>query len=346
MTSQNLSGKIQTVLGLIEPSELGKTLLHEHILTDIRPPSWKTLPQIGEKITLQNRFEIDYGEVIAPGNCVLKDEETAIEELIKLKEVGGNSIVELSCGGLHPDPLGLKRISEATGLNIIMGCGYYVDEYQDPQNRNKTSDDFANDIINQVTKGAWNTDIKAGIIGEIGCQSPWTDLEKTVMHGAIIAQNETGAALAVHPGRHPKQPKEVADFILKHNGNITRSIISHIDRTIFDDDTLFELADTGVVLEFDLFGMETSYYKMNEEVDMPNDGARLKTLRKLISRGHLEQIAISHDICFKTRLCNHGGHGYGHIFRNVLPMMKRRGFTDFEISTIIETTPKRLLSFK
>lgn len=345
MTIENLKGKIQTVTGIIDPNELGTTLLHEHILLDIRPPSWKEMAQIGEEITLENRFAIDYGEIIAPGNCVLDNEAIAIQELKKMRVQGGNSIVELSCGGLHPNPEGLARVASQSGVNIIMGCGYYVDEYMDPKNREKSVKDFATEIISQIINGAWGTKVKAGIIGEIGCQHPWTEIEKTVMLGAIMAQNETGASLAIHPGRHEDQPLEIAQFLMKNGGNTQRSIISHIDRTIFDDEKLFRLADTGIIIEFDLFGMESSYYKLNEDIDMPNDAIRLKSIRKLIERGHLHQIAISHDICFKTRLSCNGGHGYGHIFRNVLPMMKRRGFTQKEIDQIIIETPKRLLQF-
>ena len=53
---------------------------------------------------------------------------------------------------------------------------------------------------------------------------------------------------------------------------------------------------------------------------------------------------ISHDICYLTRLTRFGGHGYGHIFRNVVPMMRRRGFTEKEIDTILVETPRRLLT--
>ena len=48
------------------------------------------------------------------------------------------------------------------------------------------------EIVGQVFDGAWGTNVRAGIIGEIGSQNPWTDLEKTVMRGAVIAQQETG----------------------------------------------------------------------------------------------------------------------------------------------------------
>ncbi len=107
---------------------------------------------------------------------------------------------------------------------------------------------------------------------------------------------------------------------------------------------MFRLADSKCIIAFDLFGMETTYYKWAEDVDMPNDDVRLHWLRKLIDRGHLDQILISHDICYRTRLSQFGGHGYGHIFRNVVPMMRRRDFSQEEIATILEHTPRRLLT--
>ncbi len=335
---------VQTVCGKISPDLLGPTLMHEHVLVDIRPPSMRNIAQIGKKITLENRFTCDYGEVWAPGNYVLNQQNIAINELEKMNLSGGKSIVELSCGGLNPNPKGLQKVSQKSQTNIIMGCGYYVEEYLDPKLHNYSQDDFAQEMIDQIQIGAWGTDIKAGIIGEIGCQSPWTKLEQTIMRGAIMAQKVTGAALSIHPGRNENQPQEIADFLMKNNADMSRNIMSHVDRTIFDDERLFKLADTGIIIEFDLFGMENSFYKLNLEIDMPNDAMRLKTIRKLIDRGHLKQILISHDICYQTRLCCNGGHGYGHIFRNVIPMMLRRNFTQDEIDTIIVENPKRLLT--
>jgi phosphotriesterase-related protein len=235
-------------------------------------------------------------------------------------------------------------IARRTGAHIVMGCGHYVDDYQDPMNRDRGVDSFAAEMIDQVFVGAWGTDVRAGIIGEIGCQSPWTDLEKRVMRGALVAMSETGAALNVHPGRHADQPQEVAAFVLAAGYPTDRVIISHIDRTIFDDYRLLRLADTGVVIEFDLFGQENSFYPW-ADIDMPNDAIRLRFVRKLIDRGHLAQVVISHDICYRTRLTQFGGHGYGHIFENVLPLMRARGFSEAEINAIMVGNPRRLLTF-
>ena len=124
-----------------------------------------------------------------------------------------------------------------------MGCGYYVNDYQDPKNHDRAVEDFAEEMIGQILHGAWGTDVRAGMIGEIGCSAPWTDTEKRVMQAALIAAAETGAAINVHPGRDPDQPQEVADFVKAAGHPTERIVISHIDRTIFDETRLLRLAE-------------------------------------------------------------------------------------------------------
>ena len=345
MKRDDLRGKAQTVCGTVAPEALGPTLMHEHLICDIRPPSMRSCDCHWEPITLENVWAINYGEVENAPSYVLDMPEVIVEEVNAMRDAGGGAIVELSNGGLGPAPEQLREISERTGVHVVMGCGHYVEEYQDPGNHQRGVEDFAAEIVAQVLDGAWGTEIRAGIIGEIGCQAPWTELEKRVMKGAMLAQAQTGAAINVHPGRHPDQPQEVADFIGAEGGDPARTIISHIDRTVFDDDRLLRLADSGCVVEFDLFGQENSYYPMDLSVDMPNDAVRLNLIRTLIDNGHLERVLISHDICARTRLIKFGGHGYGHIFRNILPLMRRRGFTETEIDTILVDNPRRLLAF-
>jgi phosphotriesterase-related protein len=337
-------GRIQTVLGPIAPEHLGPTLMHEHLLCDITPPDLRAWDD-GPEITLANRHAIDYGRTKHAGNYRLTLPEVATEEVRAVHAAGGRAIVELTIGGLSPDPEGLAAISRATAVHIVMGCGHYVEDYQDRRNFARTVDDFAAEMIAQVREGAWGTKVRAGLIGEIGCQVPWTELEHRVLHGAVLAQGETGAALNVHPGRDPDQPQDIVAFVLAHGGDPSRLILSHIDRTIFDDERLFRLADTGCVIELDLFGIETTYYPL-AAIDMPNDGQRLQMIRRLIERGHLDQVVISHDICYRTRLKRFGGHGYDHIFTNVVPLMRERGFTEVEIRAILEDNPRRLLTLQ
>ncbi len=332
------------MLGLIDPALLGSTLMHEHIICDITPPKLAATGVEGDEIDICNCWQINYGQKISALKYKLNQADIAAREVREMVAAGGRTIVDLTSGGLKPNPRSLVDIAKASGAHIVMGCGHYVHDYQDRRNDTRTIEDFAEEMIAQVTEGAWGTDVRAGMIGEIGCQAPWTELERRVMHGALIAQQATGAAINVHPGRHEDQPQEVADFFLKQGAPMDRMVMSHIDRTIFDETRLLRLADTGCVIEFDLFGMEQSYYT-HSDIDMPNDAVRLRLMRALIARGHLERIVISHDICYRTRLTRYGGHGYQHIFANVIPMMRRRGYSDAEIDTIMVRTPRRLLTF-
>jgi len=343
MTSGAARGQVQTVLGPIRPEALGPALMHEHLICDIRHPRERKPDDLGPELALDTVWAINYGTLKAARNYVLDEVGTAIDEVRRMVAAGGRSLVELSSGGLSPDPVGLAEIARATGAHVVMGCGHYVHDYQDPGNARRSVDDLAAEIVAAVRDGAWGTGIRAGIIGEIGCQAPWTEQERRVMRAALVAQAETGAAVNVHPGRHPDQPQEVADFARANGGRIERVVISHIDRTVFDAERLERLADAGCVLEWDLFGQESSYYRL-ADIDMPNDAMRLRAIRRLVDRGHLAQVVVSHDICYRSRLVRYGGHGYGHIFANVVPLMRRRGFTESEIAAILVDNPRRLLT--
>lgn len=342
-------GKVQTVRGLMDPAALGPTLMHEHILWDVTRPEVRaraeaagTLPI---SITLENVWEINRRSILDYGNQRNDDLAVALKELIRLRESGGAAVVDLSNFGLNPDPAGLRHLSQGAEVTIIQGAGYYVDEYIPAAVKRRSVDQLTREIVAQVTEGCWGTDVRAGIIGEIGCMWPLRPFERKVLRAATVAQRETGASINVHPGRHRQAPFDIVDIIVAAGGDPTRLVMSHIDRTLFSDDEVLRLADTGCVIEYDFFGIESAYYPF-QDIDLPNDATRLAAIRALIDRGHLAQVLISQDICTKTRLTRYGGHGYGHVFDNVVPMMERKGFEAAEIRTILEDTPRRLLTFQ
>ena len=334
---------IQTVCGSINPEALGPTLMHEHVLCNLIPPALRESNMPEQEITLETCWQIRHQWTGHRGNCLLNEEETAVAELSGLYASGGRALVELTVTGIAPDPEGLRRISLSSGIAIIAGCGFYVEATRDDEFLGSSLDDLAKRMIADVRHGIGDSDIRAGIIGEIGCSDTWTDIERRTLHAAVIAQQDTGASLNIHPPRDVSTMLEVVKFVEGLDGDLSRCIFSHIDRTIFSLDDLFRLADTGSVIEYDFFGIESSYYPF-QDVDLPNDAMRLDAVRALIDRGHLSQITLSQDICTKTRLTRYGGHGYGHLFTNVIPVMRRKGFSDDEIEVLTIATPRRLLS--
>ena len=124
---------------------------------------------------------------------------------------------------------------------------------------------------------------------------------------------------------------------------MSRVIISHVDRTISNMGLILELAQRECYIEFDVFGRETSHYPLSK-ADMPNDAQRIGFIRELIDQNHIAQIVVAQDICTKNRLAKFGGHGYHHLFENIIPRMHANGISQDEINTILVTNPARILA--
>jgi phosphotriesterase-related protein len=126
------SGQVMTVLGPIDARTLGITLMHEHILNDCRcwwhkPPEPERQHLAEGPVRLEILGELRMDPFVNLANCALDDEPLAISELGMFAGLGGRSIVDPTCRGIGRNPEALARISTATGLNIVMGAGYYLE---------------------------------------------------------------------------------------------------------------------------------------------------------------------------------------------------------------------------
>jgi phosphotriesterase-related protein len=356
MGDRELAGKVQTVLGIITPGDLGVTLPHEHLLMAgevyfKEPDSASEKKLAYQPVNMENLSWIRYHMKDNLDNLRLLDEEVATREAMMFKLAGGQTITDLTIVGLGRDPLALARISRVTGLNIVMGSGYYI-EATYPQGflNDKTESGIAEEIIHDITVGVDDTGICSGMIGELGCSWPLGDGERKVLRAGAIAQQETGAAINIHPGRNERAPLEIIEVLIEAGADINRVVMSHIDRTGFLRETRCKLAESGCYLEYDQFGWE-GYYPARVALaddhmpDLPNDVQRIKEIRELIDMGYLKQILLSHDICYKTRLVTYGGEGYAHLLHEVLPLMRIYGISDEEIRTMVEENPGRILQF-
>ena len=349
MNLNRMQGMAQTVLGPVPAHELGPTMTHEHLLIDFRttfdpPTAASDLGRAYEPVSLQNLGWVRYHWNRNRDNLLLTDEETAIREVELYRRVGGRTIVEATTIGIGRDPLGLARVATATRIHVIMGAGYYVAATHSPGMDHMEEEQLAARMVGDITDGVDGTKVKAGIIGEIGCTWPLTANERKVLRAAASAQRETGAPLLIHPGRSPRAPFEILDILAEAGADISRAIMSHLDRTYTDQETLLEFAARGSYLEYDLFGVECSYYPLSD-IDMPSDAQRLDYIERLIAEGYQDRIVVGHDMFSKHRLNAYGGHGYGHIIENIVPRMRQRGMTEESIRAIIVDNPARVLAF-
>jgi len=361
-----ITGKIQTVTGLIDPEMLGVCLTHEHLLIDLSdllpPPNTATArafyarPVSAEAAAYCRNYS-EFGTA----HHALDSVETAVEELGLFKQYGGQAMVDLTLASIYRDPVGLQRISRAAGVHVVMGCGFYVAATHPPALSDWNEQQIAAMIVADIVEGAAaeeesrstgkgvvyrkNTGVRAGVIGEIGCSSPLHDDERKCLRAAARAQRQTGACIFVHPGREETAPLQILDELRSAGADLRRVVLAHLDRTVFNRDTLQEIAETGAYLSYDLFGnFPSGFYPHNPAVHLLNDAGRVADIGWMIERGWTEQILISHDMAQAFRLAKWGGHGYHYVLAEIVPLMRMRGISEEEVDQILVGNPRALLT--
>jgi phosphotriesterase-related protein len=338
---------VQTVLGPVAVEDLGPTLIHEHLL--IRNPSFAEPSAAADRVRAHQPVGLDnLGWVRRhwtsnADNLVLDDVDLAVRELAAFVAAGGRTIVDATVPGIGRDPAALAGIARAAGVNVVMGSGAYVGQTHPPEIARLDEGGLVARLVDEWRHGVGGGGIRPGFIGEIGCSWPLEDRERTVLRAAARAQAETGAAVMVHPGRDRAAPAEIVEILTRSGADSRRVAIAHLDRTITDVPGLLELAGAGVYLEFDCFGLESSYYPFDPTKATLSDAQRLDLVRALVDGGFGDRVVLAHDICTKHRLSAYGGHGYGHLLAEVEPWMRQRGFSGAETRAFFAGNPARLL---
>ena len=350
MRQEELTGKVPTVLGIVDGDSLGVTLPHEHILFDesiffVEPTEASEKHMAYEPVSMDNLYWVRTHWASNLDNLGLKDEQLAIKETLLYKWAGGDTIVELSNIGLARNPLGLVRIARATGLNVVMGTGYYIAASHPPELVAKTEEEITEEIVRDIMVGVGDTGVRAGIIGEIGCSTPLEESERKVLRASAAAQQRTGAAITVHPSSTDDLVPEIIQILGDAGADLNRTIIDHVDFWGFSQDTRRKIADAGCYIEFDTFGYPDIFPFCGRFIDMPSATQRVNDIVQLIAEGYLNHILVSGDIDSKLVLVTYGGYGYAHILRDIVPVMRSKGMSDEQIHTLLVENPKRVLPF-
>ncbi len=352
MSNNDTSGKVLTVLGPTDPADLGMTITHEHLLIDLSvvfvdpgPDHERGRRLAEEPVGIDNLGWIRVNWSSNRDNLVQTDVDLAIREAGHFKAAGGGTLVDVTSIGIDRNPTALAEISRASGVNVVMGAGYYVGPAHPDDFSSRSADSITEEIVRDIEVGVGDAGIRSGIIGEIGCSWPWTNNEKKSVAAAVAAQRETGAPLLIHPGRIQTAPIEIVDFIDHEGGDLSRTVMSHVDVRVYDREILRELAATGIYIEYDTFGLESPFPPHAPDTYMPSDYQRIEQVIGLIDDGYLERIVLAHDNCTKHRLREFGGHGFDHIPSTITGWMNRQGVTQEQIDTILIENPKRILTF-
>ncbi len=307
---------VQTVLGPIDPADLGVTLPHEHTQIAL----WQ----------IPDRW--DYWQLT-------RDRVTILEELRAYCDAGGRSLVDLTLPGVGRDPAWLVDLSRASGLHLVMGCGWYRGAYYpaDALIDRRSVDDLADELVREATLGVEESGVRPGIIGEIGTDKPWLSAQEERVHRAAArAARRTGLAITTHAVLSPVGLAQLQIFE-EEGADPARVVIGHADSYPVLEHYL-AIVERGASVEFDFLGMAFTPTERHGEERV------VELLCELLARGHGDRILLSQDVCHDSQLRRYEGHGYTYLARSFLPRLLAAGVSEAEIAAILVANPGRLLT--
>lgn len=339
---------VTTVLGDIEAEDLGITLPHEHLLIDLRSlvkkPDPKENPAFYEKLNITNLYRIKSDPYALEDNAILDETDVAVEEMRAYKEAGGGSVVDVTLRSILRDPLKLREISQKSGVHVVMGCGQYIGAAHEKKVHSSSIESLVQEIMQEIRTGVDGTDVRAGVIGEIGTSEVISEDELKCLRAAGIAAAETGKAIHIHTALFERNGHRVCDELFALGVRPSQIAIDHVDAKS-QPDYILSLLDRGVYVEFDNFGKEFQVPKNSKVLkdSFDYDRTRADILVRMCEAGHMDRILASNDICLKSMLMRYGGGGYGYLITGIVPMLEDRGLTKAQIQTILVKNPQRFL---
>jgi phosphotriesterase-related protein len=341
------SGKVMTVRGPIPVAEIGVTLPHEHILNDCR--CWWHKPQEPERQHLATEpvhagiiGELRLDPFVNLHNCALDDEPLAVAELLAFRHAGGRTVVDPTCRGIGRDPEALVRISEATGLNIVMGAGYYLESSHPPEVARLSADAIAEQIVVEALHGVDSTGVRIGLIGEIGVSVDFPPAEEKSLRGAAHAQRRTGLPLMVHLPGWFRHGLKVLDIVEQEGGNPAHTVLCHMNPSFDDPGYQTACAERGAFVEYDMIGMD--YFYADQQVQCPSDEETARAIRGLVDKGYGHKVLLSQDVFLKMMLTRYGGFGYAYVLKHYVPRLRRHGASEEAIRMMLIDNPRRLFA--
>lgn len=296
-----------TVRGAVDPSELGRTLSHEHVLVDF----------IGAEKFSRDRYDAD---------AVF---ETVLPYLTELKDLGCECLVECTPNYLGRDPNLLKRLSEASGLHLLTNTGYYGARdnlFLPPHAFEETADQLAKRWIAEWTNGIEDSGVRPGFI-KIGVDGPnLSPIHQKLVRAAARTHLQTGLTIASHTGKGDLALQQLN--ILREEGVASGAFIWVHAQAEPNMETQLKVADSGCWVSWDGFQPRelTRYIEL------------CKTAR---AQGWFDRLLISHDAGWYSPGEPDGGsfRGFDPIFKLLIPRLRDGGFSNEEIDQLMIKNP-------
>ena len=310
---------VETVRGPVDVTELGTTLMHEHVFV-LQPEA------------LQN-----YGHVWGASYW---DEDArvadAVEKLRAVRAAGIRTLVDPTAPGLGRCIPRIQRVNAEVDLNIVVATGVYAFLELPNFLHYRSPEAIAELFVRELRDGIDDTGVKAafikcavdehGLVGDI----------PRILDAVAIAAVETGAPVMVHTNASAGTGTLALEALTTRGVDPARLVVAHAGDSN-DLDYLRTIGDTGAVLGLDRFNIP--HFNPDED--------RIRTLVALLAEGYGNQIHLSHDAaCFYDFMVGDPNFAderpdYLHISTEILPVLREQGVTAAQIDELMVDNPRR-----
>jgi phosphotriesterase-related protein len=305
---------VNGVAAPIESSDLGFTLMHEHILV----ANW----------SMRQAFA-DWVDVRA-----LVDK--AVSELKAAKEHGVGTIVDLTPINLGRDIHVLREVADRAEMQIIAATGLYW--HEEPWMEGWEADRLVEWLIRDITDGIQGTDSKAGIIKCATDRPGVTPANEKLLTVAARLQRATGVPISTHTVPENRSGLAQQDVFEKEGVDLSRVVIGHCGDT----------ADLAYLEEILLRGSKIGMDRFGLEMVLPTD-ERVATIATLCRRGYSQQLVLSHDACCHidwfsdpAMLAAAPNWHYRYIPDDVIPALRKAGVSEEHLRDMTTDNPRRI----
>lgn len=312
---------IITVNGPIPASEMGTTLVHEHVLVDF----------IGADSTGYDRW--------------IKDEVVALvlPYLTEVKNLGVKTLMECTPAFVGRDPWILKELSRKSGMHLVTNTGYYgahSNRFIPAHFYEKSAAELADLWIEEYRHGIEDSGVKPGFIKiAVDEDDNLSPDHKKIITAAALAHQQTGLAIASHTG--PDNPAfEQIEVLKAHGIDPSVFIWVHAQRGSLEGN--IKAAEAGTWISLDNVNARR---EPGSAYDIAWYAERVEALK---NAGLLHRVLISHDAGWYSPGEEKGGEfrGFTALFSQLIPKLKEAGFTSSEIDMILIKNPMTAYSLR
>ncbi|HIC1894546.1 TPA: phosphotriesterase-related protein [Citrobacter freundii] len=263
-------------------------------------------------------------------DCRLDQYDLICQEMKDLRALGVSNIIEMTNRYMGRNPQFMLDLMRDTGINVVACTGYYQDAFFPEHVAARSVEQLAQEMVDEIVIGIDGTELKAGIIAEIGSsEGVITPLEEKVFIAAARAHIETGRPISTHTSFSTMGVEQLV-LLQAHGVDLSRVTVGHCD--LKDNlDNILRMIELGAYVQFDTIG-KNNYYPDEKHIAM---------LHAIRDRELLSHVMLSMDITRRSHLKANGGNGYDYLLTTFIPQLRQSGFSQADVDMMLRDNPSK-----